>query len=256
MLSLVASPPVISAVSLSKPLQSLSKAALSLSKRTKPTSPFPKTARSISVYKSPMNNLFTRLGFGSRPQPDPASSAIAQGPDDDVPSPGQQFAQFGAGCFWGAELAYQRVPGVTKTEVGYSHGFVDNPSYEDVCSETTGHNEIVRVQYDPQEVSFESLLDVFWKRHDPTTLNRQGNDVGTRYRSGIYFYTDEQEKLAREAMEKQQKILNRKIVTEILPATKFYRAENYHQQYLAKGGRMGLSQSAEKGCNDPIRCYG
>ncbi|RID78717.1 hypothetical protein BRARA_A01513 [Brassica rapa] len=256
MLSLVASPPVISAASLSKPLQSLSKAALSLSKKTKPTSPFPKTARSISVYKSPMNNLFTRLGFGSRPQPDPASAAIAQGPDDDVPSPGQQFAQFGAGCFWGAELAYQRVPGVTKTEVGYSHGFVDNPSYEDVCSETTGHNEIVRVQYDPKEISFESLLDVFWKRHDPTTLNRQGNDVGTRYRSGIYFYTDEQEKLAREAMEKQQKILNRKIVTEILPATKFYRAENYHQQYLAKGGRMGLSQSAEKGCNDPIRCYG
>lgn len=122
-----------------------------------------------------MNNLFTRLGFGSRPQAqvDPSSAAIAQGPDDDVPSPGQLFAQFGAGCFWGVELAYQRVPGVTKTEVGYSHGLVHNPTYEDVCTGTTGHNEVVRVQYDPKECSFESLLDVFWNRHDPTTLNRQ-----------------------------------------------------------------------------------
>ncbi|KAJ4867271.1 hypothetical protein Rs2_51191 [Raphanus sativus] len=120
----------------------------------------------------------------------------------------------------------------------------------------TGHNEVVRVQYDPKECSFENLLDVFWKRHDPTTLNRQGNDVGTQYRSGIYYYTEEQEKLARESLEKQEKILNKKIVTEILPAKKFYRAEEYHQQYLGKGGSMGRRQSAEKGCNDPIRCYG
>ncbi|MBA0761677.1 hypothetical protein Gotri_024291 [Gossypium trilobum] len=183
-------------------------------------------------------------------------SSIAQGPDDDVPAPGQQFAQFGAGCFWGVELAFQRVPGVTKTEVGYSQGFMHNPSYEDVCTGSTNHNEVVRVQYDPKECSFDTLLDVFWARHDPTTLNRQGNDVGTQYRSGIYFYTPEQEMAARESMEKQQKLLNRKIVSEILPAKKFYRAEEYHQQYLAKGGRFGFKQSAEKGCNDPIRCYG
>lgn len=101
------------------------------------------------------------------------NSSIAEGPDDDVPAPGQLFAQFGAGCFWGVELAFQRVPGVTKTEVGYSQGFLPNPSYEDVCTRTTNHNEVVRVQYEPKECSFETLLDVFWARHDPTTPNRQ-----------------------------------------------------------------------------------
>ncbi|KAF5195959.1 Peptide methionine sulfoxide reductase [Thalictrum thalictroides] len=200
------------------------------------------------------------LGFGNKASSDIAmdssSSSIAQGPDEDIPLPGQQFAQFGAGCFWGVELAFQRVPGVTKTEVGYSQGNLHNPTYNDVCSGTTMHSEVVRVQYDPKACSFESLLDMFWSRHDPTTLNRQGGDVGTQYRSGIYFYTPEQEKLAKESMEKQQKILNRTIVTEILPAKKFYRAEEYHQQYLAKGGRFGFKQSTEKGCNDPIRCYG
>lgn len=117
----------------------------------------------------------TRLGFGTRtPTESPSNqSPIAQGPDDDVPAPGQQFAQFGAGCFWGVELAFQRVPGVTKTEVGYTQGFTDNPSYNDVCSGTTNHSEVVRVQYDPKNCSFESLLDCFWERHDPTTLNRQ-----------------------------------------------------------------------------------
>ncbi|ONK56322.1 uncharacterized protein A4U43_C10F6820 [Asparagus officinalis] len=118
------------------------------------------------------------------------------------------------------------------------------------------HSEVVRVQYDPRECRFGDLLDVFWARHDPTTLNRQGGDVGTQYRSGIYFYTAEQEKEAIESLEKHQKALNRKIVTEILPAKKFYRAEEYHQQYLAKGGRFGFKQSTEKRCNDPIRCYG
>ncbi|RVW98118.1 Peptide methionine sulfoxide reductase [Vitis vinifera] len=119
-----------------------------------------------------------KLGFGARtpPEPslDPHSSAIAQGPDDDLPAPGQQFAQFGAGCFWGVELAFQRVSGVTKTEVGYTQGFVHNPTYNDVCSGTTNHSEVVRVQYDPKECGYGALLDVFWARHDPTTLNRQG----------------------------------------------------------------------------------
>ncbi|XP_074379557.1 peptide methionine sulfoxide reductase A3-like [Apium graveolens] len=232
---------------------------ISLSLKTN-LSPKPKRPSSYSLYTSPKMNFLSRLGFGSRTPPqsyttDPSSS-IALGPDDDVPGPGQEFAQFGAGCFWGVELAFQRVPGVTKTEVGYSQGVVHNPSYNDVCSETTKHSEVVRVQYDLKECSYGSLLDVFWSRHDPTTLNRQGNDVGTQYRSGIYYYTPEQEKEALESLERQQKLLNRKIVTEILPAKKFYRAEEYHQQYLAKGGRFGFRQSTEKGCNDPIRCYG
>ncbi|KAJ0538689.1 putative peptide-methionine (S)-S-oxide reductase [Helianthus annuus] len=218
----------------------------------------PLTLRHSSTTPKIMNWL-GKLGFGTR-TPAVSSmdqqSSIAQGPDDDVPSPGQEFAQFGAGCFWGVELAFQRVPGVTKTEVGYTQGFMDNPTYNDICSGTTNHSEVVRVQFDPKECSYESLLDCFWDRHDPTTLNRQGNDVGTQYRSGIYFYTPEQEKAAIESMEKHQNKLNRKIVTEILPAKKFYRAEEYHQQYLAKGGRFGFRQSTEKGCNDPIRCYG
>ncbi|KAI3973695.1 hypothetical protein MKX01_031115 [Papaver californicum] len=199
------------------------------------------------------------LGFGSSTSMNASSSGaseIAQSPDEDIPSPGREFAQFGAGCFWGVELAFQRIPGVTKTEVGYSQGFLDNPTYNDICTGTTNHSEVVRVQYDPKECKFDDLLGMFWSRHNPTTLNRQGNDVGTQYRSGIYFYSPEQEKIAKESMERQEKILGKKIVTEILPAKKFYRAEEYHQQYLAKGGRFGFKQSTEKGCNDPIRCYG
>ncbi|XP_073125180.1 peptide methionine sulfoxide reductase A1-like [Henckelia pumila] len=215
--------------------------------------------RPSALFAAPKMSWLNKFGFGLRSASDSAvdsSSSIAQGPDDDKPAPGQEFAQFGLGCFWGPELVYQRVPGVTKTEVGYTHGYLHNPTYEDVCTGTTNHSEVVRVQYDPKECSYDTLLDVFWARHDPTTPNRQGNDVGTQYRSGIYFYTPEQEKAALESRDRQQKLLNRKIITEILPAKKFYRAEEYHQQYLAKGGRFGFRQSSEKGCNDPIRCYG
>ncbi|CAH9113020.1 unnamed protein product [Cuscuta europaea] len=225
-----------------------------------PILPFSGSSRFASLRSTTRMSWLNKLGFGARSATDPAmdstSSAIAQGPDNDVPGPGQMFAQFGAGCFWGVELAFQRVPGVTKTEVGYSQGIRDNPTYEDVCTGSTKHSEVVRIQYDPKECSYENLLDAFWAKHDPTTLNRQGGDVGTQYRSGIYFYTPEQEKAAIESKEKQQKILNRQIVTEILPAKKFYRAEEYHQQYLAKGGRFGSKQSTDKGCTDPIRCYG
>ncbi|KAL2903023.1 Peptide methionine sulfoxide reductase A4 chloroplastic [Bienertia sinuspersici] len=131
---------------------------------------------SVLKLKNPMNNLLGKLGLGfaSRtPETSLDSSAIAQGPDDELPAPGQQFAQFGAGCFWGVELAFQRVPGVTRTEVGYSQGFTHNPTYEDICTGMTNHSEVVRVQYDPKQCAFENLLDVFWDRHDPTTLNRQ-----------------------------------------------------------------------------------
>ncbi|XP_059641210.1 peptide methionine sulfoxide reductase-like [Cornus florida] len=179
-------------------------------------------------------------------------------PDLDCPDqPGLEFAQFGAGCFWGVELAFQRVQGVTKTEVGYSQGRVPDPNYRRVCTGTTNHAEVVRVQFDPSVCPYTNLLSVFWGRHDPTTVNRQGGDVGTQYRSGIYYYSEAQRQLARESMEtKQMELKDSKIVTEILPAKRFYRAEEYHQQYLEKGGGCSSKQSAAKGCNDPIRCYG
>uniref|UniRef100_A0A7N0TJ95 peptide-methionine (S)-S-oxide reductase n=1 Tax=Kalanchoe fedtschenkoi TaxID=63787 RepID=A0A7N0TJ95_KALFE len=187
-----------------------------------------------------------------------ANSNAALDPDLDSPTdPSDQLAQFGAGCFWGVELAFQRLPGVVKTEVGYSQGHVPDPDYRLVCSGTTKHAEVVRVEFDPNQCPYSNLLDLFWSRHDPTTLNRQGGDVGTQYRSGIYYYSQEQERLAKESLAaKQNELKDQKIVTEILPARRFYRAEEYHQQYLAKGGRNGQKQSAQKGCNDPIRCYG
>ncbi|XP_057466361.1 peptide methionine sulfoxide reductase-like [Actinidia eriantha] len=176
---------------------------------------------------------------------------------DDPVQPGLELAQFGAGCFWGLELTFQRVDGVVKTEVGYSQGHVPDPNYRLICTGSTNHAEVVRVQFNPALCPYTNLLSVFWDSHDPTTPNRQGGDVGTQYRSGVYYYNKEQARLAQESMEaKQKEIGNKKIVTEILPAKTFYRAEEYHQQYLEKGGRQGCKQSAAKGCNDPIRCYG
>ncbi|KAG8638743.1 peptide methionine sulfoxide reductase [Manihot esculenta] len=179
-------------------------------------------------------------------------------PDLDQPdNPAHEFAQFGAGCFWGVELAFQRVFGVLKTEVGYSQGHVHDPNYKLVCTGATNHVEVVRVQFDPEVCPYTNLLSLFWSRHDPTTFNRQGGDVGSQYRSGIYYYNEKQARLAQESKEsKQLEMKDKKIVTEILPAKRFYRAEEYHQQYLENGGRNGAKQSAEKGCSDPIRCYG
>ncbi|XVF11634.1 hypothetical protein REPUB_Repub08aG0044200 [Reevesia pubescens] len=183
----------------------------------------------------------------------PALDADSDRPDN----PAHEFAQFGAGCFWGVELTFQRVEGVVKTEVGYSQGHVPDPNYKLVCTGSTNHVEVVRIQFDPQVCPYTNLLSVFWGRHDPTTLNRQGGDVGAQYRSGIYYYNDNQARLARESLEaKQLELKDKKIVTEILPAKRFYRAEEYHQQYLEKGGGLGSKQSAAKGCTDPIRCYG
>lgn len=173
-----------------------------------------------------------------------------------VPSEKLQKATFGAGCFWGVELAFQRVPGVLFTEVGYSNGSVPSPTYEQVCSGNTGHAEVVQVAYDPDVVSFETLLDVFWERHDPTQLNRQGGDVGTQYRSGIYVHTPEQKAAAQASKDKAQSRFSNAVVTEIADVAGYYPAEQYHQQYLARGGRFGRPQAATKGCNDPIRCYG
>ena len=147
-------------------------------------------------------------------------------------------AMFGAGCFWGVEETFRKIPGVQDAAVGYSGGNLDNPTYEDVCTDRTGHAEVVEVDYDPAAVSYEKLLDVFWSGHNPTQLNRQGPDVGTQYRSAIFFYTPEQEAAARAskaALEKSGRFA-RPIVTEISPAQKFWRAEDYHQRYLEKRG--------------------
>lgn len=147
-----------------------------------------------------------------------------------------QKAMFGAGCFWGVEAAFRQVPGVLAAAVGYAGGTLASPAYEDVCSGRTGHAEVVEVTHDPSRVSYDELLDVFWACHDPTTLNRQGPDVGTQYRSAIFFHDAEQESAARASRARLEASgrHRRPIVTEITPASTFYRAEEYHQQYLAK----------------------
>jgi peptide-methionine (S)-S-oxide reductase len=160
-------------------------------------------------------------------------------------------ATFAAGCFWGLELAFQRVSGVAYTAVGYTHGQQDDPSYEDVCSGETGHAEAVTLLYNPAEVSYDELLNVFWSRHDPTQLNGQGNDIGTQYRGGIYYHTEEQKAAAVISMAGLQDTLGKPLATELLASTKFWLSEDYHQQYLEKGG-----QSAKKTAVEKIRCYG
>ncbi|MEN3017305.1 MAG: peptide-methionine (S)-S-oxide reductase MsrA [Candidatus Methanosuratincola petrocarbonis] len=143
-------------------------------------------------------------------------------------------ATFGMGCFWGAEHIFRKVSGMISTTVGYMGGSYENPTYRDVCTGRTGHAEVVQVLYDPDRVSYERLLEVFWESHDPTTLNRQGPDVGSQYRSVIFYHTPEQREVAvkmRSVLERSGRFA-RPIVTEILPAAKFYRAEEYHQKYF------------------------
>ena len=147
-------------------------------------------------------------------------------------------ATFAAGCFWGVEAAFRQVPGVLDAAVGYSGGGFPNPTYEDVCTGRTGHAESVQVEFDPARVSYYQLLEVFWENHDPTTLNRQGPDVGSQYRSAIFVEGPEQEKAAKESKDRLEKSgrFRRPIVTEIAPAQTFWRAEDYHQRYLEKRG--------------------
>jgi peptide-methionine (S)-S-oxide reductase len=147
-------------------------------------------------------------------------------------------ATFGAGCFWGVEVAFRQVPGVIDAVAGYAGGTLANPSYEDVCTGRTGHAEVVEVTYDAAVVSYEDLLGVFWSRHDPTTLNRQGPDRGTQYRSAIFYHDDEQRRTAEASKERWNRSgrFGGPIVTEITPASTFYRAEEYHQRYLEKHG--------------------
>lgn len=147
-------------------------------------------------------------------------------------------ATFGAGCFWCIEPAFQKINGVLSTSVGYAGGSFKDPTYEDVCTGQTGHAEVIQVEYDPSKISYDELLNAFWNNHDPTTLNRQGPDIGEQYRSVIFFHTSEQESVAKTSKEKLQNSgkYGKKIVTEIVPASQFYKAEEYHQRYYAKCG--------------------
>jgi peptide-methionine (S)-S-oxide reductase len=162
------------------------------------------------------------------------------------PFPGMELAMFGMGCFWGAERTFWTLKGVYTTAVGYAGGDTPNPTYHEVCSGRTGHAEVVRVAFDPKVVTYEALLRVFWENHDPTQGMRQGNDVGTQYRSAIYYFDDAQGRVAEASRDAYQRVLKAAglgpITTEILPAPEFYYAEDYHQQYLAKnpGGYCGL----------------
>ena len=144
---------------------------------------------------------------------------------------------FGAGCFWGVEYNFAKVEGVNEVISGYSGGKVDNPTYEQVCTNTTDHAEVVLVDYNSDTVSYDSLLNVFWEKHDPTTLNQQGADVGTQYRSAIFYFTETQKEIARKSLNyHQNKLTDRKIVTEITEAKEFWKAEEYHQKYFEKHG--------------------
>ncbi len=162
----------------------------------------------------------------------PTSAEQAEDPSE------YEKATFAAGCFWGVEAAFAKVPGVVSTQVGYTGGHTENPTYKRVCTDKTGHAEAVEVTYDPAKVSYEQLLVVFWSIHDPTTLNRQGPDVGTQYRSAVLYHNEQQRDTAiasREKLEQSGKF-RRPIVTEVAPASRFYRAEEYHQRYFEKHG--------------------
>jgi peptide-methionine (S)-S-oxide reductase len=155
-------------------------------------------------------------------------------------------ATFAAGCFWQVEASFRQIPGVRTTTVGYTGGHTDRPTYEQVCSHTTGHAEAVLVEYDPEQVSYEELLDAFWQLHDPTQLNRQGPDIGDNYRSAIYFHSPEQEKAATASKDAAQTRNSAPIVTEITPAAQFWPAEDYHQRYLEKRGMATCAITVEQ----------
>jgi len=145
-------------------------------------------------------------------------------------------ATFGAGCFWQVEVEFRNVPGVLDAAAGYMGGTLEHPSYEDVCTDRTGHAEVVQVEFDPDEVSYDELVERFWELHDPTQVNRQGPDVGSQYRSAIFFHSEEQRRAAEDSKARAQARFSGPIATEIVPAQAFWRAEEYHQQYLVKRG--------------------
>jgi peptide-methionine (S)-S-oxide reductase len=182
----------------------------------------------------------------AEPMPVPAHHFVNGNPLKPPYPDGMEMAMFGLGCFWGAERKFWQIEGVFTTAVGYAAGVTPNPTYQEVCSGMTGHNEVVRVVFDPKVISYETLLKVFWESHDPTQGMRQGNDVGTQYRSGIYVYSESQKQMAEASRQAYEQALKASgfgnISTEIIDAPEFYYAEGYHQQYLAKnpGGYCGL----------------
>jgi peptide-methionine (S)-S-oxide reductase len=197
------------------------------------------------AHKSKMPNPAEALPGRQTPMRVPARHYVLDAPLEPPFPEHMQMAMFGLGCFWGAERVFWQTPGVYSTAVGYAAGYTPNPTYKEVCSGQTGHNEVVRVVFDPAAVSYEQLLKVFWEGHDPTQGMRQGNDVGTQYRSGVYCYSGEQTRAAEASRRAYEAALREvgydAITTEILPAPAFYYAEDYHQQYLAKnpGGYCG-----------------
>ena len=178
-----------------------------------------------------MKHLFEILVFGAITMSGMAASVVRA--DDAAPNLAK--ATFGGGCFWCTEAVYAQLKGVHAVTSGYIGGQIENPTYEQVCTGRTGHAEAIEIEYDPQQISFEKLLEVFFATHDPTTLNRQGADAGTQYRSGVFYHDDEQKKISTEVIAKLDaaKVFPGKIVTEVTPATKFYPAEKYHQDYFA-----------------------
>lgn len=162
----------------------------------------------------------------------------------EAPQAGLEVITFGAGCFWCVEAVFQQVEGVTKVQSGYMGGKIKNPTYREVCSGLTGHAEVCQITFDPKKVSVPALLEVFWKTHDPTTLNRQGADVGTQYRSAVFFHNDDQKRTAEEYKKKldESGAFNGRIVTEISPASAFYVAEDYHQNYFNENGEAPYCQ--------------
>lgn len=185
--------------------------------------------------------------IGCKPQPVPIAEAntLNNGNKDmDNKNKDLQTAVFASGCFWCGEAIFDRVQGVKEVVSGYTGGTVPNPTYEQVCTGTTGHAEAIQVTYDPSVVSYDELLKIFWKTHDPTTLNRQGNDVGTQYRSAIFYINDEQKQKAEQYKEELNKsgAWKNPIVTQIVPLTKFYKAEDYHQHYYEKNPYQGYCQ--------------
>jgi peptide-methionine (S)-S-oxide reductase len=200
----------------------------------------------------------TALPGREEPMPVPAAHFVNHHPMQPPWPAGLEMAMFGMGCFWGAEKRFWEIPGVYVTAAGYAGGFTPNPLYEEVCSGMTGHNEVVRVVYDPANVSYDALLKVFWESHHPTQGMRQGNDVGTQYRSGIYTYNDMQDRMAHASLQRYQASLYeagyKTVTTEILHAPAFYYAEDYHQQYLAKNPRGYCGLGGTGVCYLPDSC--
>lgn len=200
----------------------------------------------MSNKKSQMPDADKALPGRDEKMPVPAKHHVNGNPLQAPFPDNMQMAMFGLGCFWGAERKFWEIPGVYSTSVGYAAGYTPNPTYQEVCSGQTGHNEVVLVIFDPEKLQYEDLLKVFWEAHNPTQGMRQGNDAGTQYRSGIYTYGDEQQMAANESKRRYQQALTNagqnSITTEILPAPEYYYAEDYHQQYLAKNpnGYCGL----------------